>query len=397
MSGVTWISDLKLRGSFGVTGNNNIGNYNNSSNLTPENYIIGGQFAPGQRLSGFVNSALGWEQSDQTNIGIDMSVFDNKLSFSAEVYKKITEDMLLSAPIPIITGFSSTLTNLGEVENKGLELAAGYRTLIGRDLNVRADFNIAFNRNKIIAINGENDRILTSNFYGTSYMSAVGRPIGMLWGYQMIGIFQSQAEIDASPFQDGAIPGVFKYADLNNDGEITYGGTSPDMTEIGNPHPDFTWGLTIGADYKRFDLNILFTGAHNYDLSRQIEKSTLNMDGVFNILAEAENRWKSAEEPGNGWIPTSSTWKWEREVNSRYVMDASHTWIRSVSLGYTLPSTVKVLGGSRFYVNADNLHIFTNYPGNNVDVDQSEGRNLGDDDEAYPVPRTFTFGATIKF
>jgi hypothetical protein len=276
-------------------------------------------------------------------------------------------------------------------------MAAGYRTDIGRELKVRADFNIAFNRNEILAINGENDELLSSNFYGTSYMSAVGRPIGMLWGYDMIGIFQSQAEIDASPLQDGAIPGVFKYADINNDGEITYGGTSPDMTEIGNPHPDFTWGLTIGADYKSFDLNILFTGAHNFDLARQIEKTTLNMDGVFNILAEAENRWKSTEDPGNGWIPTSSTWKWERESNSRYVKDASHTWIRSVSLGYTLPSTVGVLGGSRFYVNADNLHIFTNYPGNNVDIDQSEGRNIGNDDEAYPVPRTFTFGGTIKF
>lgn len=397
MNGISWLSDLKLRGSFGVTGNNNIGNYNNSVNLIPENYIIGGRLAPGQRLSGFVNSELGWEQSDQTDIGIDMSVFDNKLSLTLEVYQKITEDMLLSAPLPIISGFGSTLTNLGKVENKGLEMAIGYRTDVGKDWKFRTDFNIAFNRNEILAINGENDELFGGGFYGIRWRSAVGRPIGMLHGYKMIGIFDTQQEIDGSPTQDAAIPGVFKYADINDDGEITYGSTSPDMIEMGNPHPDFTWGLTFGADYKGFDLNILLTGAHNYDLARQIEKTTLNMDGVFNILAEAENRWKSPADPGNGWIPTSSHWKWERESNSRYVKDASHMWVRSVTLGYTIASSAKFLKGSRFYINADNLYILTDYPGNNVDIDQEEGRNMGSDDEAYPVPRTFTFGANFKF
>ncbi len=225
----------------------------------------------------------------------------------------------------------------------------------------------------------------------------MGRPIGMMWGYDMIGIFNTQAEIDASPTQDGAIPGTFIYRDLNNDGEITYGNTSPDMGEMGNPHPDFIAGLTLGADYKGFDLNILFTGAYDYDIARQIEKTTLNMDGVFNILAEAVNRWKSPEDPGNGWIPTSSTWKWQRETSSRYVSDGSHVWLRNITLGYTLPNDLPVLGGTRFYANADNLALWTKYPGSNVDIDRGEGRNLGNDDEAYPLPRIFTFGASINF
>ncbi|MEQ6119604.1 TonB-dependent receptor [Reichenbachiella sp. MALMAid0571] len=397
MSDLSFLSDLKLRASFGVTGNNNIGEYNNSSNLSTEGYIIGGQYASGQKLSGFVNTNLGWEQSDQLDIGLDLMAFDNKLSFTAELYKKITNDMLLSAPLPIITGFSSTLTNLGKVENKGLELAIGYRTNVGQDLRLRGDFNIAFNKNKVLEINGDNDELWTGGFYGTYNRSTVGRPIGVFVGYQMLGIFNTQAEIDASPVQDGAIPGVYKYADINNDGIISYSNTGGDMVEIGNPHPDFTWGLTLGADYKGFDLNVLFTGAQDYDISRQIEKTTLNMDGVFNILAEAKNRWKSAEDPGNGWIPTSSHWKWERETNSRYIYDASHMWVKSITLGYTLPSTTPVLAGTRFYFNIDNLLIVTNYPGNNVDIDRSDGRSFGDDDEAYPVPRIVTLGASIRF
>ncbi len=397
MTDINWLSDLKLRASYGVTGNNNIGEYQNSSNLIRDSYILGGQLAPGQRLGGFVNTNLGWEQSNQIDIGMDFSAFENKLVVTVEWYKKVTEDMLLSAPLPIITGFGSTLTNLGKVENKGVEIAVGYRTNIGEDLNVRADFNIAFNRNKVLEINGENDEILRNSFYGQAYRSAVGRPIGMMWGYDMIGIFNTQAEIDAAPTQDGVIPGTFIYRDRNNDGEITYASSSPDMGEIGNPHPDFVAGLTLGADYKGFDLNILFTGAYDYDISRQIEKTTLNMDGVFNILAEATNRWKSAEDPGNGWIPTSSTWKWQRETSSRYVSDGSHIWFRNITIGYTLPSSVSVLGGTRFFVNADNLALITNYPGSNVDVDRGEGRTLGTDDEAYPVPRILTLGASIKF
>ncbi len=394
---INWISDLKLRASYGVTGNNNINEYQNSSNMITDNYIIGNQLAPGQRLAGFVNTNLGWEQSNQVDIGMDFSAFEGKLNLTVEWYNKITEDMLLSAPLPIITGFGSTLTNLGKVENKGVEVAVGYRTKVANDLNIHADFNISFNRNKVLAINGENDEIFSYSFYGTSYRSAVGRPIGMMWGYDMIGIFNSQAEIDASPTQDGAIPGTFIYRDLNNDGEITYGNTSPDMGEMGNPHPDFIAGLTIGADYKGFDLNILFTGAYDYDIARQIEKTTLNMDGVFNILAEAVNRWKSPEDPGNGWIPTSSTWKWQRETSSRYVSDGSHVWLRNITLGYTLPNDLPVLGGTRFYANADNLALWTKYPGSNVDIDRGEGRNLGNDDEAYPLPRIFTFGASINF
>lgn len=389
----SWLTDLKLRASYGVTGNNNIGNYTSLSNMRAENYIIGNNIANGQVLARFANADLGWEQSKQLDIGLDLSLFNNKLIFTTEYYERITDNMLLSIDIPVIAGFTQTISNIGKVENKGIELALDYRTSINQ-INFRSNFNISFNRNKVLAIRGENDAIYNGGFYSTYNVSKVGRPIGMLHGFKMIGIFNTDAEIAASPTQDGAIPGTYKYFDANGDGVISY--DQQDMIEIGNPHPDFIWGLTLGADYKKFDVSVLFTGAQNYDVFRNIEATTMNMDGVFNILQSGVNRWRSAENPGDGRGATSSTWKWQRESNSRYVYDASHVWVKNVSFGYTLPKT-SVLSNARLYVSAENLFLITDFPGSNPEINRRGGVNLGVDDEAYPVPRTFTVGASIRF
>lgn len=395
MPELSWLSNLKVRASYGVTGNNNIGNYSSLSGLNSSNYILGGGLAPGTVIGSFSNTLLGWERSNAMDVGLDVALFSNKLILTAEYYNKITNDMLLEKEIPIITGFGSTFTNTGKVRNRGVELALDYKTNVAKDLNLRGNFNIAFNRNKVLAIRGENDYIENFNFYNIYNRSVVGQPIGMLYGYKWLGIFSSEEEIARSPIQEGAVPGVFKYLDANKDGEVTY--DREDMVEIGNPHPKFVWSLTLGADYKNFDLNILFTGAQKYDMIRNIETSTLNMDGVFNVLAEANNKWRSAENPGNGRVPTTNTWKWEREISSRYVYDASHAWLKSVSLGYTIPKKNALLPGARFYLNAENLLLITSYPGSNPDVNRDGGINIGRDDEAYPVPRIFSIGTVITF
>lgn len=390
MENLDWLTDLKLRGSWGVTGNNDIGNYSSLAVLNASNYILGGNFASGQVLGAFANANLGWEQSNQTNIGIDASLIRNKLYFTAEYYHKTTKDMLLPIEIPSISGFTTTFSNIGEVENKGLEFALGYQTSLN-DLNLYADFNIAFNRNKVLAINGQNDEIRNGGLYSPVSVSRPGRPIGMLHGFKVMGIFNTEEEIDAWAEQDGAIPGVYKFQDTNGDGVISY--DHQDMVEIGNPHPKFLWGFTLGGDYRNFDLNLLFTGAQGYDLYRQIEATSMNMDGVFNVLASAKNRWRSAEMPGDGVGATTNTWKWERESNSRYIYDGSHAWLKNLTLGYTIPS----LKNTRVFFSADNLLLITNYPGNNPDVDQRKGIQPGVDDETYPVPRTFSIGASVKF
>ncbi len=393
MPDLTWLTDLKLRASYGVTGNNNIGNYTSLSNMRPENYIIGNNIANGQVLARFANADLGWEQSKQTDVGLDMGLFDNRLIFTAEYYNRVTDDMLLAIDIPVISGFTQTISNIGKVENKGFEFALDYRTNIDQ-INFRGNFNISFNRNKVLEIRGENDEIWNGGFYSTYNVSKVGRPIGMLYGFKMIGIFNSDAEIAASPTQDGAIPGTYKYFDANGDGVISY--DQKDMIEIGNPYPAFNWALTLGADYRFFDLNVLFTGAQNYDVFRNIEATTMNMDGVFNILQSGVNRWRSAENPGDGRGATSSTWKWQRESNSRYVYDASHIWVKNISFGFTFPKT-SVMKNARLYVSAENLFLITDFPGSNPEINRRGGVNPGVDDEAYPVPRTFSVGANIRF
>lgn len=399
MPDVSWLTDLKLRASIGVTGNNNIGNYRSQSAMTSSNYVFGNSLVNGKVLGSFANSELGWEQSKQTDIGLDMSMFNNKLTFLAEYYHRTTDNMLLSVQIPAIAGFNNTFSNIGKVENKGLELALDYRAQIS-EINFHSAFNISFNRNKVLAISGGTDAIWRGDFYGGHNVSRVGRPIGMLTGFKKIGIFNTEEEIDSSPTQDGAIPGVYKYFDADGDGKITYASTDVssggDMVEIGNPYPDFIWGLTVGGDYKGFDLNVLFTGAQNYDIYRNIESTTMNMDGVFNILHSGINRWRSDADRGDGTGATSNTWKWERESNSRYVYDASHMWVKNISLGYTFPK-ISGLSKVRVFVNAENLILVTKYPGGNPEVNSRGGIEPGQDDEVYPVPRTFTAGANIKF
>lgn len=388
-----WLTDLKLRASYGVTGNNDIGNYTSLSNLATSNYIFGNAIANGQVLAAFANADLGWEQSEQLDIGLDLAMFDNKVIFTAEYYERITKDMLLSVEIPVISGFTRTISNVGKVQNRGVELALDYRNRFNQ-VNFRSNFNISFNRNKVLEIQGDTDAIWNGGMYSTYNVSRVGRPIGMLTGFKMMGIFNTQEEIDAWPTQDGAIPGVYKYFDANGDGEISY--DQQDMIEIGNPHPKFIYALNLGADYKNFDLSLMFTGAHDYDVFRNIEATTMNMDGVFNILKSGVNRWRSAENPGDGRGATTNTWKWERESNSRYVYDASHIWLKTISLGYTIPSST-FMKDARLFVSAENLFLITDFPGSNPEVNNRGGINPGVDDEVYPVPRTFTIGATIGF
>ena len=174
------------------------------------------------------------------------------------------------------------------------------------------------------------------------------------------------------------------------------------MVEIGNPNPAFNWAWTFAVDYKRFDFNILFLGAQNYDVYRNIEASTMNMDGVFNVLDKAKDRWRSPENPGSNPSAKNSQggtnyFKWSRESSERYVYDASHMWVKNITLGYTLPQIKSFLNDARIFVNASNMYLITNYPGNNPDAGIRGGTELNNDDESYPIPRTFSLGARINF
>ncbi len=396
MSGISWLSDLKLRGSWGITGNNAIGNTSSQSYMTDNNYVLSNNLVRGLIVSGLSNPTLRWEKSRQLDLGVDLSVFQDKLTFTAEYYNKITTDMLLSIPVPAVSGFTTYWANVGKVRNNGFEFAARYKTRV-RNVGLWASGNIAINRNKVLAINGANDKILAGDFYGGYNISRPGSPIGAIFGFKMLGVFKNQAEIDKSPYQDGAIPGVYKYYDADGNDTISY--DTKDMVQIGNPWPKFTYGLTVGGDFKHFDWSILINGAQGYDIYRVIEASTMNMDGVFNVLEESKQRYRNEQNPGNGRLATTNTWKWERESNSRYVYSGSHMWIKNISIGYTFnPATPKLMFKSlRVYASGDNLFLITKYPGANPDINNRGGINPGLDDEAYPLARTFTFGANFTF
>jgi TonB-dependent starch-binding outer membrane protein SusC len=422
MPKAAWLTDLKLRGSWGMTGNNSYsvsannnfgigqnagsdGNYASLSFLGLNNYVFNNTLASGKTVSGFANSELTWEKSNQLDIGFDLATFNNKLIFTVEYYKKITDDMLLGYNIPAVSGFTSTLKNLGKVQNKGVEVAVNYRMKIGQ-VNFRTNANITFNRNKVLAIRGQNDFILQGSQYGGYNIQQVGRPIGMIFGYRKLGIFNTQAEIDAAPKQDGAVPGAMKFADLHGapnggpDGIVSY--DTQDMTEIGNPNPKFNWAWNVGADYKRFDISVLLMGAYKFDVYRNIEASTMNMDGVFNVLEKAKDRWRSPENPGSNPNAKNSQggtdyFKWSRESSERYVYDGTHMWVKNVTIGYTLPKINGILSDARIFINASNLLLVTKYPGNNPDAGVRSGTELNNDDESYPVPRTYSAGIKVNF
>ncbi|MDB5239462.1 MAG: TonB-dependent receptor, partial [Spirosoma sp.] len=195
-------------------------------------------------------------------------------------------------------------------------------------------------------------------------------------------------------------PGGMKFADTNGDGVISY--DTQDMVEIGNPNPAFTWAWTFAADYNKFDLNIMFLGAQDFDIYRNIEASTMNMDGVFNVLDKAKDRWRSPENPGSN--PGSknsqggtSYFKWSRESSERYVYDGSYVWLKTITLGYTLPKFKSFLSNARIFVTGNNLFLFTKYPGNNPDAGVRGTTEPNNDDESYPIPRTMAAGLKLNF
>lgn len=394
-----WLNDFKIRGSYGVTGNNNIGNYTSAATMAISNYVLGSSVVPGAITGSFSNRNLGWERSTQINAGLDLAIWNNKIGFSAEIYQKMTDDMLLNVEVPSVAGFSNVITNVGQVRNKGLELDATYRDH-RNDFTWGTGFNISFNRNKILSIDGNRDELLTGDFYDGYHLSQVGSPIGLFYGFQVLGIYQTQEEIDATPHNENHIPGTYQYLDGNGDGKISY--DMQDMVVIGNPHPHFTWGWNVNLGYKRFDLSVMMNGAQGGQLYRHIEIATTNIDGVFNVSQEVEGRWRSPQRPGEGKQPGSNTYYFTRESNSRFVYDGSYAWIKNITLGYRTPR-IRDLFDARLFFSVDNAFLLTTYPGNNPEVDAARSENSSDiispgkDRESYPVPRTFSIGTRINF
>ncbi|WP_234364043.1 SusC/RagA family TonB-linked outer membrane protein [Lunatibacter salilacus] len=392
------ISDLKFRTSWGITGNSEIPVYNSLANLREFNYVFGGNLVLGLAEARLANPGLKWETTTMYNFGIDLSFMENRLNLTTEYFYNQTEDLLLFVTIPSSLGFESILKNSGSLENKGLEISLNYIPINRPDFRWDITGNISFLRNKITDLGTSTPFFSGSTSSGHlgipgSWVEA-GYPIGVWRGYRYIGLFQSQEEIDSSPSRSGDRPGYPRYRDTNGDGTIN----PQDFTVMGDPNPDFTWGLTTTLNYRKIDFNLFIRGVHGNDI-RNLQQSELG-DGVqkinqiANILVDSwtpENR--NASRPvidGNRDFANSY------RASDYFIEDGSFIRIQNVSIGYTLPVT-KFVRNARLYISAQNPLLFTKYKGFDPEVNNLGQNNLnrGDDYDAYPRSKTYTVGINI--
>lgn len=399
MKGQSLVSDLKLRASYGLTGNNAIGNYRAIGQLGGANYVIGDVLTPGLGRSSFTNPELGWESTTQVDVGLDFSLLNSRLSFTADYYRKVNSNMLFTIQTPAVTGLTSAVVNLGKVENKGVELSMSSRNLVGA-FKWNTNFNITFNRNKVLEMSTDAERILSASGGRPAYaVTQAGYPIGSFFGRRFLGIFRTEEEAKAYTVQPNAHAGDVKWKDIDGNGVIN----DNDKEVIGSPYPKYYFGFNNTFTYKGFSLDIMTSG----QVGQQVYNNSfyLNNSGVQNNAQYVyDNRWVSPDQPGNGLFGRAIRGgkNDNTQYSSVYLFDASFWRIRNVTLAYALPNTLVNrlgLGGVRVYATATNLYTFTSYfgydPETNVSGDSFT--SFGLDFGAYPQARTVTFGVNLSF
>lgn len=395
---INFIDQMKFTGSFGLAGNNNIGNYDYIPGLDPSNYTFGGVLAPGASISALGNKALGWETTRQLDLGMDLSLLQGRIYLVAEYYNRYTQNMLQYIPVPGISGYSGALSNVGNVRNRGWEFTLTTKNIVGSGFNWSTDFNISFNRNKVLSL-GPTTQIFDApkNDNPTS-VTKVGLPLGQFYGYIFEGIFQNQHELDTYAHFDGEQPGNIRYKDINHDGVID----GNDQTVIGNPWPQFTFGFSNHFSYKKFDLNIISAGSvggHVFDMYKQF---TTNLDGVFNVEKSVAQRWRSESNPGAGILPTTtSNTNLARDYYPSYWVESnSYLMVKNIDLGYNFKT--KFSKNFRVYVSAQNAILITGYKGGSPEVGiegQDGNRSLSPNVNftGYPVSAVYTVGCNVSF
>lgn len=398
MRGIPFISDLKLRASYGISGNNLIPNYASQGLLGISRNVSNGQVVSGVVPSSLANDVLTWEQSVQTNLGLDVSLFQNRLSFTFDAYRAHKKNLLLNVILPAASGFSSSLQNIGEVENKGLELTINSQNIAKGAFQWNTDFNISWNRNKVLALNSATARLQTSDYQ----VAQVGYPISSFRLLNILGVFKTQEEVNNNPKQHPRVqPGDFRYQDADGNGTIT----SADRTIVGSPWPDFTWGMGNQFSYKSLRLNISINGSQGNEIYFQGGEVSLNGAGVQNQLATMADRWRSETSPGAGLYSRAIRNDYAFGFSAgttKFLFDGSYVRIRNVNLSYAFPQTVVnklKMQALSIYADATNLYTFTKYPGYDPEG-STTGDNIarsGIDFFAYPNPRTYTVGLRVTF
>lgn len=406
MENVHWLDQLKLRGGYGVLGNQEIDNYQYSSTITTGiNYPDGnGGLLQGAFPKNFANPDIKWEETAMTNVGIDFMAFNNRLSLTADYYVKNTKDILLTVPIPISSGGANDpIRNAGKIRNNGFEFNLGWMDQPNPDISYGINLIGSFNKNKVIAMGSESGSIKggSTNQNITTSETKAGYPIGGYWLISTAGYFNSQEEVDAyakdgKKIQPAAEPGDIKFVDANNDGVIN----DDDRVFQGSPFPDFTFALNGNMRYKNFDLSIGLQGVLGNKIYNATRQTLEDVTKGSNFLASCQDYWtpenKNASHPRLTWDdPNRNT----RAESDRYLENGSYLRLRSVQLGYTFPQTwfKGAIQHARVYINAENLFTITSYSGYSPDVNADNANYRGFDNFIYPTNRTFMLGLNVTF
>jgi len=387
---------LKFRGSYGLTGNFNIGNYTQTSLLSPTNYVESGNTTLGESITTLGNPNLTWETSKQLDIGADLSIVHGRINISYDYYRKVTHGMLSPLPIPQASGYTSIQYNEGTFRIWGHDIQVSSDNIKGA-FTWSTDFNISFNDNRVISlVNGT--PIGGTGMYSDYNRTAVGHRIGELYGWVFEGIYATQAEYNAYPKYSTSVVGSARFKDVNGDDTIDI----KDRTFIGRTSPKFIYGMTNRFSYKNFDLAILVAGQVGNKLMNTNLQNLHNLDGVFNVEKSMMNRWRSVSDTGNGKVPSTRSGSTEayRLVNSTWVFSGDYLAIKNITLGYTFgKKMLHYIKGVRIYGSLQNAFMFTKYPGQNPEVNDTKDNQTqaGLDNGSYPIPRVVMFGANVNF
>ncbi len=403
MGNIGFLNELKFRVSYGQSGNNNIGNYDHFANIEYVNYNFANQVVGGFAQGNVGNPVLSWEKQQQTNIGLDASLFSHRLRLTADYFRSRNYDLLLEVPIPSITGFNSALQNIGEVKNTGWEFILHTVNVSGK-FEWTTNFNISSYRNEVVKLGPEGNPIYSGN-----NITTIGKPMGMFYGLMFDGIFMNQEELDAGPHfnpeaSDRSRLGDRRFVDVSGpdgmpDGLIN----NYDYTVVGSPYPDFYYGMTNNFSYRNFNVSINLTGSQGgqiYNLSRDGNNSGR---GRVRTLAFNKNYWKSEAEPGDGKTqrPNDAPSGGGRLPGSHWLDDASFLRINNITLGYNFSTQLLQninIRSLRIYLTAHNPLIFTKYTTWNPDSSNS-GNPLqpGRENNDYPLQKGLMMGVNVGF
>jgi TonB-linked SusC/RagA family outer membrane protein len=386
------VNDLKLRGSWGITGNQSVDLYSYYASLKASGYDFNGAAVQGYRQTELANTNLGWESTTQLDLGLDASFLRNRMNLTVDYYRKLTNDILLNLDIPATVGLKAPPQNAGSVENKGWEFALNYRgakNASGFQYNLGANFSI--NTNKVVDLKGTGPYITGSDI-DPRYIIAVGLPINTLWGYKTDGLFQTQQQITEykATYAANTKPGDVKYIDTNGDGKID----ANDMTNIGNSFPKYTFGLNSNFSFKNFELNLLFQGAAKVDTRLAGALAEMGNQEGFTHTIYSNNYW--TPEHTDARFPRPLKFDLRNVATSdRLVIDASYLRLKNVQLAYSLPVALASklrLNRIRAYVSATNVFTISKLNEWNLDPEVGSGRAV-----YYPQTSLYTLGLNLQF